>query len=138
MNRKGFTLTELLAVIVILGIIGMIAAVSYSAYVDSSKKDAYEDAEKSMKAATESMYTYCSAQNSNASFCKTYPDYNQTETTTLEELINAGFMSRVADVSNKGTYCTGYVAVTNNSTNNVSLEYKVCLKCSGYQSSGCK
>lgn len=40
-NQKGFTLVELLAVIVILGIIGAIAVPSIAGIIDNSKKDAH-------------------------------------------------------------------------------------------------
>ncbi len=40
-NQKGFTLVELLAVIVILGIIAAIAIPSIGAIIDNSKKDAH-------------------------------------------------------------------------------------------------
>jgi len=41
MKNKGFTLIEILAVIMILGIIALIAIPSYTAYVNSTRRSAY-------------------------------------------------------------------------------------------------
>ena len=41
-NQKGFTLVELLAVIVILGIIAAIAIPSIGGIIDKSKEDAHD------------------------------------------------------------------------------------------------
>ena len=45
MNKKAFTLIELLAVIVILGVILMIAIPKVSQYINRSKKDSFVDEE---------------------------------------------------------------------------------------------
>lgn len=41
MNKKGFTLIEILAVIIIVGIVGTIGVIAVSSYVSSSRKSAY-------------------------------------------------------------------------------------------------
>ncbi len=41
MNKKGFSLIELLAVIIIVGIIGTIGVIAISSYVGSSRKNAF-------------------------------------------------------------------------------------------------
>ena len=41
MNKKGFTLVELLGVIILLGILATIAVVGYSNYLGNSKKKAF-------------------------------------------------------------------------------------------------
>lgn len=47
-NKKGFTLVELLAVIVILGVLLLIAVPAVSNIIDSSKKKSFESAAKLM------------------------------------------------------------------------------------------
>jgi len=138
MKRNGFTLVELLAVIVILGCIGSIAVISYNSYIKSSEKQSYTTAETTMKSGVESIYTYCSANGNVYSYCKELPNYNETERFTIEEIISAGFMDPVIDNGDKSKKCTGYVDVKNINSVSLKLEYKVCLKCSDYQSSDCK
>ena len=43
MNKKGFTLIELIAVVIVLGILMIIAIPSVSTLVDNSRKKAYLD-----------------------------------------------------------------------------------------------
>jgi len=49
MNKKAFTTTELLAVVVILGVLLMIAVPSYSSYVNKTKEEVYKAYEKAME-----------------------------------------------------------------------------------------
>ena len=58
MNKKGFTLIEIIAVIVILGVIMFIAVPSISRYVGGSRKDLYiSDAKRFVDAAKEIIST---------------------------------------------------------------------------------
>ena len=52
-NKKGFTLVELLAVIVIIALLSSIAALSYTAFVNSTKDRVYKTYEATMKSAAE-------------------------------------------------------------------------------------
>ena len=51
MNKKGFTMIELLATITLMGIIATMAVVSYTKYVNTTKKALYRDYEKSLEVA---------------------------------------------------------------------------------------
>ena len=51
MNKKGFTLVELLAVIAILSIIVLVAVPTFNKYVIKSKNQYYKTLEKSIKTA---------------------------------------------------------------------------------------
>jgi len=55
-NRKGFTLVELLAVIVVLGIILLIAVPQISKTIDESKKGIFASSAKTIAANAENMY----------------------------------------------------------------------------------
>ena len=56
-NKKGFTLVELLAVIVIMGILMMVAIPSISRVIENSRKDTFVDIAKSYANATKTLWT---------------------------------------------------------------------------------
>jgi len=80
-NEKGFTLVELLAVIVILGIIAAIAVPSIAGIIDNSKKDAHR---------ATAMQMIEGARLALASGME--PNGNQY---TLDELVDKGFIESV-------------------------------------------
>lgn len=57
LSKKGFTLVELLAVIVIMGILMMIAIPSISRIIESSRKDTFVDIAKSYVGAVRTLWT---------------------------------------------------------------------------------
>lgn len=138
MNKNAFTLVELLAVIVIFGIISTIAVVSYDRYIESSTKKAYEDAESTMEASAKSLLTYCMTATLAEGVCEVIPSVGESIVIDLNKLVNNKFMSLVKDQKSGGT-CSGKVKVSNNTSDsdNYNLEYKTCLKCSNYTSESC-
>ena len=56
-NKKGFTLVELLAVIVIMGILMMVAIPSISRVIENSRKDTFVDIAKSYANAAKTLWT---------------------------------------------------------------------------------
>ncbi len=140
MKRNGFTLVELLAGLVILGVIMTIATISYGSYINSSKQKSYKDAEKSMRASAESFLTYCSTTFPMPGYCNMIPEGEEEVVIYLEDdLVDHGFMDRVVDHGNGGT-CSGQVIVKNTGNggeNNIELSYRVCLQCSDYKSREC-
>lgn len=138
MNKKGFTLVELLAVIIILGVISTVAVFSYNGIIQKSRNDAYKDDEKSLKTAAESLIAHCEATFSNKDYCVDIPLYNEEVTITLDNLVESKFINKIVDPANSGSYCTGYVKVKNVSSDPLKLEYKTCLQCKDYKSSDCE
>ena len=89
MNKKGFTLVELLGVIVILALITVIATSSINAVMNNAKEKMLED--KIMNIETAAV-NYVSNQNItlNSSDCANInSDYDRCKTLTVQTLINA-------------------------------------------------
>ena len=127
MKNKGFTLTELLAVIVIISIIGVTAVISVSYITNTGKKGIYKNYESNLKGASEAYLI----QNIDE-----IPKPGSSKKITYNMLIN-GYMKKMEDPN--GGLCDGYVIVTRGADigNNYDLDYMVCLECSNYTSDDC-
>ena len=132
MKNKAFTIIELLAVLVILGVIASITVVGMSNSVNNSRKKAYEAHEETLKRAAQSYLLENDTE---------MPDTaGTTKRVNASTLYSAGYIEILEDPVNKNDCNTNsYVIVTreNNVGYNVNLSYKVCLKCSKYTSPGC-
>ena len=117
MKRKGFTLVELLAVIVILAIIALITTVVVINIIETVKIRKYKVEEKSLEKAAELYYT-----NSQIFLFQ--------DEISLNTLVEKGFINSVKDTGN-GSTCEGKVIKDNNG------KLKGCLKCSNYVTEGC-
>ena len=147
MRKKGFTLIEMLAVIIIFGVIIGIGVTSYSKYLTSSRKKSYNIAENSMKAAATDAIADCLTGNGkDREFCKNHnlvDDQYEYELVYLNELVNDDYMDSIRDPYNTDLLCSedSYVYITNkadtNQVNNANFDYKVCLICSKYKSEAC-
>ncbi|MBS4191471.1 prepilin-type N-terminal cleavage/methylation domain-containing protein [Bacillus sp. FJAT-49705] len=114
-DQRGLTLVELLAVVVILGIIAAIAVPAIGNIIENSKKDAH---------------IANALQLQNASKLYFVENPSATSPVTLDDLIKAGFVETIQDPSDtKEIYdkSATTVAVSENTTTK-EKEYKVTIK----------
>ena len=83
LNRKGFTLVELIAVVVILSLIVGIGSVTITGIIKKNKENDYKLLIEEIKSATESYYHECR-----------YVTYNCTDNGTIKlgDLVTNGFL----------------------------------------------
>ena len=125
-KEKGFTLVELLAVIVILGILAIIIVPSVANYVKDTKSQTYTSHENTMINSAKSMMI--EALNGKVDFV--LPTNGQSKDITLKVLEENEFIKELDDPA--GGVCSkndSFVRVTNNSG---KFDYTVCLHCGTY------
>ena len=127
-NKRGFSLVELLAVIVLLGVIMLIAVPSYSKYIEKTKAAKCEADKAAIIDATKSFITDCIYKN----VCATsrpisdYTDYTETPTLEVENLISTSFMSKEFEKYNELE-----IRISKNETDGVS-DYVVLINDSNF------
>ena len=126
MNKKAFTLVELLATIVIITLIGGIGTVAYTNLIQKSSDDAFKRYRDAMHA--EAIYYVTNNYNDNSKLNfvngKATISFNQLQ---MDPIINP---------KDKSDKCEGsYVEVTKSYTASgvLSMNYKVCLLCNDFE-----
>ena len=134
MNKKGFTMIELLSTITLLGILTVMAVVAYTKYVDKVRMTTYKNYEESLKDAATSYFL---------NHTGLLPQKGSSDGTkvTAKTLIDEGYLENMKDPKNKKGTCNdnSFVRVTrkNDVGFNMDLEYKSCVVCGKYMSNSC-
>ena len=124
-KKRGFTMIELLAVLVILGVIMVIAVPSVIGYLQGSKQSYYEQLEESVKTTGQE---YFSDHRS------LMPRENgQIYKVDIKDLISEGYTTEILDSDGENT-CTGNVYVKRLAT--ADFEYHACISCGKKDSEG--
>ena len=134
LNKKGYTLIELLAVILIIGLVLGFSTYGIIKAIKSSKGKAATLSEKSIKEAAE---TYATEKNDDSSYWLDITDKeNKYFCITIEELMNKGLLDKKAESTkfkksdfvlvkkNKVTNVNSKAEILTNDNNND--DYKVC------------
>lgn len=127
MNKKGFSVIELIATIVIISIVSLVATVTVSFFIKKATDQTYKNIEETMKTAAQNYML----------------KGNDFDTITAENLIKNGFMETPIDPKTKNSCYTkkSYVKANKskiNQTTNDKYEYNVCLICGDYISDYCE
>ena len=121
MNKKGYTLIELLAVITIIALLTSVAVISYSYFINKANESAYENYIDSMH---EASVMYFSKDTSRL------PRNNETMLLSLSDL-NIGSINNPKDENDK--CLNSYIEAKRNDVDGViSIEYHVYLICNDY------
>ena len=91
MNNKGFTLIEVLAAFVLLGILATFATISVIDYLDAADTNAKELLKENIKAGMINYYNECKYMPT--SVCESSYFSGNTLNITIEELVTKGFLS---------------------------------------------
>ncbi len=121
-NNKGFSLVELLGVIVIFGILATVATVGTTHYLQDSRESSFLMMSQSIYLATEN----CMIEN------KCIPD-NTYDIKTLKEM---KYLDNIKSPGDKSKDCTGTVKIYSNSSSSIpygfkKYKYDVSLTCQG-------
>ena len=136
-QKNAFTLVELLAVIVILGLLFTLTIPAVSRYIIETREKNYSLHEADMKSAASNLMSEC-VQN-NDSMC--IPEEGESKVVYLDELVAKKYSEEIKDPDDPDKFCdmeNSFVVVTNTSDSVVELDYQVCLVCSNYSSDACE
>jgi len=119
LNNKGLSLFEILAVIIIIGIIATIAAPSIQEYIGAGKLSTFIAYEDSMEDAATNAVLDCIANNS--SRCN-IPDKGESTKIYLNDLIETGFIENMKS-PNGGSCDTNKSFVRVENRGNLNYQY---------------
>ena len=139
-NKKGFTLVEILAVVVILG---LLSAISVTAILRTRKKANIELAkqlEESLTKIGEDVYVYEIIKGDSSSEFKTNYNSDSGAIISLAELKSKGYLNNVRGGKfispvNSNKTCDGYLVIKKDNNNNAP-SYKGYVNCEGLYKTG--
>ena len=122
MNKKAFTLVEILAVVVLLGVILAFATPKVISIINESTIKAYVAMEKNIQKAASDYVLVDELVLPTTS--------GQHKVIDLNKLVSEKMINTVYDAKDTDSECLGYVVVTKK--DEYGYNYNTCLFCSGY------
>ena len=129
MNNKGFTLVELLGVIVIIAILSSLAVLTFNTVIQNGRKGVYKTHEQTL---ADSGRDYL-IENIDEK-----PSVGEVKKISFQTLKNKDFLAALDDPA--GGSCTNSCVIITRGADkgiNYTFTYKGCLICSKYRTSGC-
>ncbi len=129
MNKKGFTLVEIITTITIVGILSAVAIPMVNKYFLSAQKKTYDTYVETLYNATRNYL------EKNTLFIPATTNSKDDLTVLASTLLDEGYIDALVDPENKNLECdydNSKIIVHNNDTSkkNPDLTYNVTLKCS--------
>ena len=126
LNKKGYTLIELLAVILIIGLVLGFSTYGIINAFNTSKNKSLTISINSIKEAAE---TYATEKNDDSSYWLDITDKdNKYFCTTIEELMNKGLLDKKANIESKDFDIHSYVLVKKNKVTMVNSKAEILTK----------
>lgn len=140
MNKKGFTLIELIAVVALLAIVMVIGVYAITSYMTRSREKSFVVLTNSFEDSVATLITDCIADPNASELCSriTIPSNGgEYIYITLAPLIDYGYIENMKNPWNTSEKCrdNSYVIATRTSDDNIAFDYQVCLQCGTHQSS---
>lgn len=128
-NKKGFTMVEILATITILGILMSVAVGAVLVHLENSREQAMETIAST---AYDGMVNY---MMENSVMLNPKGQSNSSTSINIKTLYDEDYIERPTDPYNNNAVCEGSVSVTNETTSATAglddYRYTVKVKCSG-------
>ncbi len=137
-SKNGFTLVELLAVVVVLGIIGSIVTMSVMNIKKNASDDVFNKLQKEIADLGHEIYTHEMISGNKELSDSFYNMYKNEDEfiITIDELQNKGYLDNVQSPYKTDEECKGYLKVSK--TTSEGPEFNVELNCSGHRTTDYK
>lgn len=147
LNKKGFTLVEILAAVAIMGILMGVAVAGVTKYLEKARQESYAAMESSAHAAAQNYIQKHSSvvpassgitkNSSSAEVSAFLDDTSKYKKISVQTLVDEGFLPKLEDPASKDFTCNGNVYVTKIKGTGSALDtyvYLVQIKCEDYES----